>query len=348
MKKYKCLAALMLALLLSGCNARENAETASDAVSEQSTVSVTVQSEEISTTASVTVSEQTTVSEAVQIETTTQTTKASVSEFDKLIKFEDGDDYGYKDIDGNIVVPAKYPNSSYFNNPDMTGEAIEIENALYYIDKDGTVFLKMDDIPVVYSDFYNGFAFYDGRFIDEQGNTVHESINTRSIDRICYWGNGYFENYCFARPAHTSFVSANGNEKIRTGNVAVSQLVDGYAVVDRGCWSVLINSDLKVKAIFLNTIECVPNYRFIGLFCDDIEDKNFLKIRKGYKPVTEPYNFNEIDEIMRIFKDDCNLDNVSVYIYDSGETEIDLDDWDRDNYEYEIVDISDIINGNIY
>lgn len=57
MKKYKCLAALMSVLLLSGCNSGENAETAS-----------------------VTVLEQTTVSEAVQSETTTQTTTAASSE----------------------------------------------------------------------------------------------------------------------------------------------------------------------------------------------------------------------------------------------------------------------------
>ena len=62
MRKCKFLAALMSVLLFSGCNARENAET----VSEPSTASETVQSEEISTT----VSEQTTVSETVQSETT--------------------------------------------------------------------------------------------------------------------------------------------------------------------------------------------------------------------------------------------------------------------------------------
>ena len=234
MKKYKCLAALMSVLLLSGCNAGKNAET----TSEQSTVSETVQSEEISTTASVTALEQTTVSETVRSETTTQTTKASVSEFDKLIKFEDGDDYGYKDIDGNIVVPAQYPNSSYFNNPDMTGEAVKVENALYYIYKDGTVFLKMDDIPVVYSDFYNGFAFYDGRFIDEQGNTVYESLTTRSMDRIAYWGNGYFENYYFPSyngigyHGHSFFIDAYGNEKISTCNVRLSEIIDGYVIVN--------------------------------------------------------------------------------------------------------------------
>lgn len=50
MKKYKCLAALMSVLLLSGCNVGENAETASDVVSEQSTVSETVQSETSQTT----------------------------------------------------------------------------------------------------------------------------------------------------------------------------------------------------------------------------------------------------------------------------------------------------------
>ncbi|MBD5140010.1 MAG: WG repeat-containing protein [Ruminococcus sp.] len=64
--------------------------------------------------------------ETVQSETTTQTTAVSASSLDKLIKYEDGDDYGYKDIDGNIVVPAQYPNSSYFNNPDMTGEAVKV------------------------------------------------------------------------------------------------------------------------------------------------------------------------------------------------------------------------------
>lgn len=57
MKKYKCLAALMSVLLLSGCNAGENAEMASEAV----------QSEKISTTAS----------ETVQYETTQTTTAAS-------------------------------------------------------------------------------------------------------------------------------------------------------------------------------------------------------------------------------------------------------------------------------
>ena len=63
MKKYKCLAALMSVLLISGCNAGTDAETAS----EQSTVSETVQSEEISTT----------TSETVQYETTQTTTVAS-------------------------------------------------------------------------------------------------------------------------------------------------------------------------------------------------------------------------------------------------------------------------------
>ncbi len=356
MRKYKFLAALMSLLLLSGCNASENAETASDAVLEQSTVSETVQSEEISTTASEAVSEQTTVSEAVQSETTTQTTKASVSEFDKLIKFEDGDDYGYKDIDGNIVVPAQYPNSNYFNNPDMTGEAVKVENALYYIYKDGTVFLKMDDIPVVYSDFYNGFAFYDGRFIDEQGNTVYESLTTRSMDRIAYWGNGYFEDYYLPSyngigyRGHSFFIDAYGNEKISTCNVRLSEIIDGYVIVNGYGWVALVNDDFEVKAIFLNAIKCMPTYVLTDLLYDYDYDKKeyFLKIRKGYKPLKEPYDFDEIDEIKRIFKDDCNMDNVVVYIYDGDETEIYLDDWDRDNYEYEIVDISDIINGNIY
>lgn len=67
MKKYKCLAALMSVLLLSGCNASENAETASE----------TVQSEEISTTTSDFVLEQTTFSESVQSETTTQAATAA-------------------------------------------------------------------------------------------------------------------------------------------------------------------------------------------------------------------------------------------------------------------------------
>lgn len=352
MRKYKCFAVLMLVLLLSGCNAGGNTET----TSEQSTVSETVQSEEISTTTSVTFSEQTTVSETVQFEITTQTTKASVSKFDKLIKFEDGDDYGYKDIDGNIVVPAQYPNSSYFNNPDMTGEAVKVENALYYIYKDGTVFLKMDDIPVVYSDFYNGFAFYDGRFIDEQGNTVYESLTTRSMDRIAYWGNGYFEDYYFPSyngigyHGHSSFIDAYGNEKISTCNVRLSEIIDGYVIVNGYGWVVLVNDDFEVKVIFLNAIKCMPNYVLTDLRYDYDYDKHesFLKIRKGYKPLTEPYDFDEIDEIKRIFKDDCDMDNVLVYIYDGDKTEINLDDWDRDNYEYEIVDMSDIINGNIY
>lgn len=333
MKKCKILMALLLAAALAGCTEETVAETVTErTVPEMTEAAVS----EVSEVSSSTTAEETTA------ETVTEKT-SDIPE--KLIKFEDGEYYGYKDGDGNIVIPAEHYIRNYFKNEDMTGEAVEVENALYYIYKDGTVFLKMDYAPVVYSDFYNGFAFYDGRFIDEQGNTVHESINTRSIDRIRYWGNGYFENYSFAKPSHASFVAANGNEKIRTCNVSVSQLVDGYAVVDRGCWSVLINSDLEVKAIFLNTIECMPNYKFIGLFYDYIEDKNFLKIRKGYKSVTEPYDFNEIDEIKGIFGDDCNLENVSVYIYDSGETEIDLENWGlNDDYEYDFVDLLDITN----
>lgn len=357
MRKYKCLAALMSVLLLSGCNAGGNAETAS----EQSTVSETVQSEEISTTASVTVSEQTTVSETVKSETTTQTTKASVSEFDKLIKFEDGDKYGYKDNDGNIVVKAKYPNSSYFDNPDMTGEAVEAENALYYIDKDGTVLLRMG-FTGEYTDFYNGFAYHDDRFIDEKGNTVYKDDNGTIGMR--YWGNGYFEDYYYPSyngigyHGHSYFIDAYGNKKISTCNVKISDLIDGYAVVNGGGWYVIINGDLEVKAIFLNTIKCMPNYVFTDLFYDyeynyDYnKNEYFLKIRKGYKPLTEPYDFDEIDEIKRIFKDDCNMENVMVYIYDGEKTEIYLEDWYRYDYDYEyeydIVDISDIINGNIY
>lgn len=80
MKKCKAFTVLMLAMLLSGCNAGGNAETASETVSEQSTVSETVQSEEISTTAS----EQITASETVQSETSKtvaeQTTIAAETE----------------------------------------------------------------------------------------------------------------------------------------------------------------------------------------------------------------------------------------------------------------------------
>lgn len=75
MKKYKCLAALMSVLLLSGCNAGGNAETAS----EQTTASETVQSEMTQTTtaanseASKDTLEQTTAA-------TSQTATASISE----------------------------------------------------------------------------------------------------------------------------------------------------------------------------------------------------------------------------------------------------------------------------
>ena len=51
MKKYKCLAALMLALLLSGCNEGGNAETILGVVTE------TVQSETMPTTTLAAVSE---------------------------------------------------------------------------------------------------------------------------------------------------------------------------------------------------------------------------------------------------------------------------------------------------
>lgn len=320
MKKLKIFAALLAVFMLSGCNSGTAAEmSAETTAAEESTVITSVR---------------------------TETTAALVTDIEKLIKYEDGEYYGYKDSGGNIVVSAKYPNSSNPKNTDMTGEAVEVENALYYIDKDGAVFLKMAEAPVVYSDFYNGFAFYDNRFIDEQGNTVYEGINTRNMDKISYWGNGYFEKYFFGKFGHASFIDANGNEKISNSNVAVSRLIGGHAVVDRGKWSVLTNSDLEVKTIFLNTIECEPNCSFIEIFYD-IEDKNYLKIRKGYKPAAEPYDFNEIDEIKEIFGNDCDLENVSVYIYDGGET--DFENWDLyDEDKYDFVDLSTINNGNIY
>ena len=336
------LSAAVMAFCLAGCQKGDDEQTRAESLQAAAAIA-SEQSEQTS-------AESIQAAEADVFEITDGSIKdknddANVLNYNSLIKFEDGDYYGYKDSDGNIVVPAKYYIPNYFRNPDMTGMAVEIDNALYYIDKDGTIFLKMDDNLVIYSDFYNGFAFYDGRFIDEQGNTVYEDIHTRSMDRIRYWGNGYFENYSFGNPPHVCFTDANGNEKISNCNVSVSQLTDGYAVVDMGIWSVLINSDLEVKAIFLNTIECMPNNRFVGLFYDYIEDKNFLKIKKGFQPVTKPYDFNEIDEIKRIFENDCDLENVAVYIFDGDQTETDPDSWDRDDYdEYDIEDISSIIN----
>lgn len=274
----------------------------------------------------------------------------------KLIKVEDGDHYGYKDNDGNIVIPVIYSIRNHFRNADITAEAYVTEDRsyLYYIDKDGNVLLETNDVPVFYTDFYNGYTFFDGRFIDEQGNTVYESIHTRNIDRVMYWGNGYFEQIYhpsyngIGYTGHSCFIDVHGNEKISTADVRVSELIDGYAVINGGGWSVIVDSDLKVKAVFLNTISVMPNYVMTSVVYnyDFDERKYLLKIIKGYRPVTEPYDSDDIDEIKKIFKDDYDPENVPVYIYDGERTEIYLEDWNKYDveYDYEIVDVQSIIN----
>lgn len=346
MKNFKFLTVLILAAALVGCSAGNSAETVSNTTISETTV---IELPPVSASEAV-VSEETRTTAFISEIMSNADTEITAAIPEKLIKFEDGEYYGYKDIDGNIVIPAEH--RYYFDNTDITGMAFEVENSLYYIDKDGVAFLKMDDVPVEYTYFYNGFAFYDGRFIDEQGNTIYNSTTTKSIDFIRYWGNGYFESYYYPSyngigySGHSSFIDAYGNEKVSTCNVVISELIDGYAIIQGSGWTVLVNDDLAVKAIFLNTITSDPNYVLTDLFYDYNEQKPFLRIRKGYKTFTESYDCDEIMEIKKTFGDDCDLENVSVYIYDGDKTKIYLEDWygyDYD-YEYDIADISEIIN----
>ncbi len=267
-----------------------------------------------------------------------------------LTIFKNGGKLGFKDCYDNIVVPARYDKLSGFNNIDKTAVSGWIENDLFYIDKSGTDFLKIDNALHDYTDFYNGVAYYNSKFIDEQGNTIYEF--KEYPDAISYWGNGYFESYYLPSycgigyRGHSFFIDKNGNKKLYSSNINVSELTNGYAIVNGNNWCTIIDSYLEVKAIFINTITCEPNYILTDLSFDLTSEKNLLKIRKGYQPLTEPYKYNEMTEIESVFGYNFSGNNVMAYIYSDGPLKINIDKYNKNDYEYDFVDISKIINEN--
>lgn len=196
MKKYKCMAALMSVLLLSGCNAGTDAETAS----EQSTASETVQSEmaqtttaansEVSTdtleqtttvmsqTASASVSEQTTASVTTQ---QTEDTALDIPEEDIVENVDNGSEF-----ESELGVATIYKDKitkEYFIMLNVTPQKV------YWNEVDGydvTAGQAMDiAVPAVFEEWLadaDGMMIYMG----EGWNELSElKFNDRTVKGMC-------------------------------------------------------------------------------------------------------------------------------------------------------------------
>lgn len=265
--------------------------------------------------------------------------------YDNLYKFEQNGKFGFKDNNNKVVTPAIYDFVTEFNNEEKTAVSAYIKNEnttyydVYYIDKTGQPFYHIAEQGILesgfYTDFYNGYAFYEDRFIDERGNTVFKYDDSL----ITYWGNNYFESYYMpsingqSLYGHNCLMTANGKEELSSQNIYITELVNGYVLVNSEKWCAVIDENLDVKTVYYNISSCsADGLVAIPCWLTDIsfsteEGETYLKVRKGFKELLAKDESIASDNVQEIFKDHYDPTTVKEFYYSEH-----FDLINRDNY----------------
>lgn len=295
------------------------------------------------------------------------------TKYDTLIKFEKDGRYGLKNENDHIVVEAKYDFISKFDNSETTSVLAYIKRTnnytINYIDKTGQVVLSVEDQDVDISkcsNFYNGYALYNNKFINKEGTILYnddKGILFKSIE-ISYWGNNYYQMYYtpsidgITVRGNLGLVDVEGNVQLNNSNIYITELNGDYAIVNSEKWCAVIDRNLDVKIVFYNIINCsddlgvaVPNYLTNVSFAEeDVSEKQILKVIKPYSKVTVEDVGELRREIQSIFDKHYNPKNVEEYYC---QTNSKYDMLSRNEYfkvekdfQYAVIDIADTINEN--